>query len=242
MRADRDPLREQAVRAWRFRCGVEREAHVRFARLAGWLEASGFAGPLVDMAVRASSDEQRHALRCADLVEEYGASVADLPPAAPPVLAPAGLAPRATVLYEAVAACCVTETGSVGVLTALLGSVRGGRLRRTLRELAADEVLHSRLGWAVLAAERDRGTGSLLAPYIPAMLAGSIDRDLFRPGTAEQEDPALLDHGVLPRAVQREVFTRTAMEVVFPGLEANGIDTAPARRWLEERMGQVDQG
>ncbi len=237
-----DPLREQAARAWRFRCGVEREAHVRFTRLAGWLDGSGFAGPLVEMAVRASSDEQRHALRCADLAEGYGASVADLPPAAPSVLAPAGLAPRAAVLYEAVAACCVTETGSVGVLTALLGSVRGGRVRRILRELAADEVLHSRLGWAVLAAERDRGTGSLLAPYVPAMLAGSIDADLFRPGSPAQEDPALLDHGVLPRALQREVFTRTALEVVLPGLEANGIDAGPARRWLEERMRGADPG
>ncbi len=242
MTAEGDPLRAQAARAWRFRCGVEREANLRFARLAGWLDEAGFAGPLVDMAVRASSDEQRHALRCADLAGEYGASVADLPDAAPAVLAPAGLAPRATVLYEAVATCCVTETGSMGVLTALLGSVRGGRLRRTLRELAADEVLHSRLGWAVLAAERDRGTGSLLAPYVPAMLAGSIDADSFRPGAAQQEDPALLDHGVLPRALQREVFTRTALEVVFPGLEANGIDAGPARRWLEEQLRSMDEG
>lgn len=234
--AARDPLRDQAARAWRFRCGVEREAHLRFARLAGWLDGSGLPAPLVAMAGRASSDEQRHAVRCAALAEELGASVADLPPAAPAVLAPAGFPLRATVLYEAVAACCVTETGSVGVLTALLGSVRGGPIRRTLRELAADEVLHSQLGWAVLAAERDRGTGALLGPYVPAMLEGSIDADLFRPGAPHEEDEALLDHGVLPRSLQREVFTRTALEVVFPGLEAGGVDTGPARRWLEERM------
>lgn len=231
-----DPLRERAAAAWRFRCGVEREAHVRFARLAAWLDGCGFPGLLVDMALRASSDEQRHAVRCADLMEEYGASAAGLPPAAPAVLAPAGLAPRATVLYEAVAACCVTETGSVGVLTTLLGSVRGGRLRRTLRELAADEVLHSRLGWAILASERERGTASLLGPWVPAMLEGSIDANLFRPGAPEEEDGALLDHGVLPHSLKREVFTRTALEVVFPGLEAGGVDTGPARRWLEERM------
>lgn len=232
---ERDPLREQAARAWRFRCGVEREAHLRFARLAGWLEEIAVPGPLVDMARRASSDEQRHAGRCADLAEEYGASVAELSPAAPAVLAPAGLSRRATVLYEAVAACCVTETGSVGVLTELLGSVRGGRLRRTLRELAQDEVLHSRLGWAVLAAERDRGTAALLGPYLPAMLEGSAGGDLFRPGTPEQEDGALLDHGVLPRSVQRDVFTRTVLGVVLPGLEANGVDTGPARRWLRDK-------
>jgi hypothetical protein len=239
MPAARDPLWAQAARAWRFRCGVEREAHLRFSRLAGWLDGAGFPGLLVDLARRASSDEARHAIRCADLAEDYGASVADLPPAAPAVLAPAGLPPRATVLYEAVAACCVTETGSVGVLTSLLGSVRGGRLRRILRELAADEVLHSRLGWAVLASERDRGTASLLGPFIPAMLEGSIDADLFSPGSPEQEDGALLDHGVLPHSLKRDVFTRTVLEVVLPGLEAGGIDTGAARRWLEEGLGHA---
>jgi hypothetical protein len=234
--AEGDRLREQAARAWRFRCGVEREAQLRFARLAGWLDGAGFPGALVDLALRAASDEQRHAAHCAGLAEERGASLADLPPAAPAVLAPAGFPPRATVLYEAVAACCVTETGSMGVLTALLGSVRGGRVRRILRELTADEVQHSRLGWAVLGSERDRGTASLLGPFVPAMLEGSIDADLFRPGTPEQEDAALLDHGVLPRSLQREVFTRTALEVILPGLDAGGVDTGPARRWLEERM------
>jgi hypothetical protein len=38
---------------------------------------------------------------------------------------------------------------------------------------------------------------------------------------------------VLPHAAQRQVFTRTLEEVVFPGLEAYGVDTGPARRWLE---------
>ncbi|HET6437631.1 MAG TPA: ferritin-like domain-containing protein [Anaeromyxobacter sp.] len=234
-----DPLRAAAARAWRFRCGVEREANLRFARLAGWLEGSGFPGPLVEMALRASSDERRHAARCAETCEEYGGPIPDLPWAAPAPLAPRSLPSRAALLYEAVAACCVTETGSVGVLTTLLGSVRGGRLRRLLRELAADEVLHSRLGWAVLASERDRGTASLLGPFVPAMLSGSIDPGLFEAGGAFEEDPALLEHGVLPHALKREVFTRTTLEVVLPGLEAGGIDTGPARRWLWERLGGV---
>ncbi len=231
-----DRLRARAARAWRFRCSVEREAHLRFARLAGWLDEEGFARPLVELALRASSDEQRHAGKCAALTEECGASVADLPPVAPAALAPTGFPPRAAVLYEAVAACCVTETGSVGVLTTLLGSVRGGHVRRILRELASDEVFHSRLGWAVLASERDRGTAALLSSFVPDMLEGSIDPGLFRPGAPEDEDEALLDLGVLPHALQREVFTRTTLEVVLPGLAAGGVDPEPARRWLEARM------
>jgi hypothetical protein len=218
---------------------VEREAEARFARLSGWLERTGFAGPLVALSLRSSSDERRHAGFCAALAEGFGASVADLPPAAPAVLAPAGLPPRAKVLYEAVAACCVTETGSVGVLTSLLDVVRGGPLRRTLRALAADEVRHSRLGWAILAAERERETASLLGPWVPAMLAGAAEPRLFAPGAGDpdDEDEGLLELGVLPRAWRREVFVQTTREVVLPGLADGGIDVGPAERWLERQLG-----
>lgn len=209
---------------------------MRFARLAGWLDRAGFPVALSDLAARASMDEQRHAARCEELAQGFGTSLDHLPPAAPPVLAPEGLSPRATVLYEAVAACCVTETGSVGVLTALLGEVRGGRLRRVLRELTADEVGHSRLGWAVLSAEPDRAAAAALSPWVPAMLAGSIEADLFEPGPPEDEDDALLELGVLPRALRREVFVRTTLDVVLPGLAEGGVDPRPGRRWLEGRL------
>ena len=232
----RDPVRDKAARAWRFRCGVEQEAHLRFARLARWLGECGFARPLVDLALRASSDESRHAIRCAELSLQYGATAPDPLTTVPAPLAPAGLPSRAAVLYEVVAACCVTETGSFGVLTTLLGLVRGGPLRRILRELAADEVQHSRLGWAALSSERDRGTTSLLAPFVPAMLEGSIDAGLFQPGTPEEEDGALLELGVLPHSLKREVFTRTTLDVVLPGLSAAGVDPGPARLWLAGKM------
>jgi hypothetical protein len=241
-RAHRPALLARAGQAWRFRCGVEREAHARFARLAGWLHWAGFPGALCDLALRASFDERRHAALCEGLATGLEASPADLPAATPEVLAPAGLSPGATVLYEAVAACCVTETGSVGVLTALLGEVRGGRMRRVLRELAADEVGHSRLGWAVLAAEPDRGAAAALSPWVPAMLSGSIEAGLFQPGPPEDEDDALLEFGVLPRALRREVFVRTTLDVVLPGLSEGGVDPEPGRRWLLARLRAAGQG
>lgn len=238
MAPGRAPLLRRAARAWRLRCAVEQEAEARLARLAGWLDASGVGRPIVELCLRSSADERRHAGLCAALAERYGARVDDLPPPSPVVLAPAGMPPRAVLLYEAVAACCVTETGSVGVLTTLLGEVRAGPLRRTLRALAADEVRHARLGWAVLAAERDREAAALLGPFVPDMLAASIDADVFRPGVPGDvdDDPALLEHGVLPRPLRREVFVRTALEVVLPGLSGGGVDIGPARRWLRERL------
>jgi hypothetical protein len=67
------------------------------------------------------------------------------------------------------------------------------------------------------------------------MLEGSVEDDLFAPVFPEREDPGLLELGVLPHALQRQVFTDVLEEVVFPGLEASGVDAAPGRAWLEGR-------
>lgn len=225
-------VRRIAGAAWRFRCGVERDAAARFARLAERLAAVGAARTVVGLAQRASGDERRHAVLCAELAARYGAPAPPIGTASPGEIAPSGLGPRQRVLYEVVAACCVTETESMGVLTRLLAVAPDPRLREVLRELARDEVHHSRLGWAHLAGEHDRGDVSFLGPFVPAMLRGAMEPDLFAAVPAERDDAALLEHGVLPHDAQRQVFTRTLEEVVFPGLEAYGVDTAPARRWL----------
>jgi hypothetical protein len=96
-------------------------------------------------------------------------------------------------------------------------------------------VNHSRLGWAHLASEHAQGTTSLLGPLIPGMLEGSIEADLFWPAAPEQEDGALLEHGVLPHRLKRALFCQTLEEVVFPGLERFGVDAAAARSWLETK-------
>src|SRR5207302_5779 len=46
--------------------------------------------------------------------------------------------------------------------------------------------------------------------------------------------PALVAHGELPRQIRAELFEATAREVIFPGLERAGVDTAPARACLRE--------
>jgi hypothetical protein len=233
--------RRVAAAAWRFRFRVEREAHARFARLAARLERLGGPVALVERTRRASADEARHAGLCAALAASYGAPVTARGAARAPEIAPRGLAPRQRVLYEYVAACCVAETESVGVLTALLGAAPPAPLRRTLRALAADEVAHARLGWAVLAAERARGAdAAFLSPLVPAMLDATAGPDLFAPPPPALDDAALVEHGVLPRSAQRELFVRLLEDVVFRGLAAHGVDPAPARAWLGARIAAAD--
>jgi hypothetical protein len=231
-----DVIRSLAAAAWRFRWQVECEAEARFARLAARLEALGAEAAITGLARRASADERRHAAHCARLAAGLGQPVPADPPPAPPEVAPRGLGEEDRVTYELVAACCVTESVSVAVLTELLPAARDPALRSVLRELAEDEVVHARLGWAHLAVACARGRTAFLGAHLPAMLRGSIDDDLFLAADAAREDPALLALGVLPHATKRHLFVRSLEEVVFPGLEGAGVDTAAGRTWLAERL------
>jgi len=230
-----DPVRRVAAEAWLFRWGVEVDAGLRFERLAERLAAIGAARSIVALARRSARDERRHAEICARLAEGLGASVPTDRPAAPREIVPTGLLARGQVLYEVVAACCITETESMSVLTTLLAAVKSRRMRAVLRRLASDEVRHSRLGWAHLASEHAAGVTSFLGPLVPAMLQGSAAPDLFEAVSPAKEDAALLEYGVVPHGIKREVFARTLEDVVFPGLQRFGVDTGPGRAWLASR-------
>ncbi len=230
-----DPLRRIVADAWRFRWQVELEAEVRFARLAVRLARVAALPLVIELANRASADERRHASLCAQLALAYGAAGINEDQITAPEIAPARLSDRDRVLYEVVAACCITETESMSVLTTLIASARHEPMLAVLRELARDEVSHSRLGWAHLAHEQSRRSVAFLGPLVPRMLEGTLSEDFFSPGGEQLESPELLQHGVLPRSTKRSVFVGTLRDVVFPGLQGLGVDTAPAREWLRRK-------
>ena len=226
-------LQRLAGAAWVFRAHVEHDAAFRFVRLANALAGFDPESPAIALFRRASEDEHRHAKLCTELSAAYGRRGDDIP-GAPSEIAPAELGPREALLYEVVAACCITETESVATLTTLLAERAASRVRSVLHEIAKDEVVHGQMGWAHLAREAARSDVSFLAGYLPVMLAGTVDADLFEEVTQEVRSDDLLRHGVLPRSCKREVFSRTLRDVVFPGLERFGIDASHARAWLEE--------
>lgn len=227
-------LRPVVADAWLFRTRVEREAAQRFGRLAAAIDAFDPESPVPALLRRAREDEVRHAGLCAELSAAYGkpATGGD---AASGEIAPGSLGPREAVLYEMVAACCITETESVATLTTLMTEDAEPRVREILHEIARDEVVHSRMGWAHLAREAARIDVSFLSSWIPAMLSGTVSDELFAAAEDEPAADELLRHGVLPRDRKREIFTGALQEIVFPGLEKFGVDAAPARSWLAAR-------
>ena len=89
------------------------------------------------------------------------------------------------------------------------------------------------MGWAHLAREAAVRDVSFLSEWVPSMLSGTVEEAFFSaagPGPDE-----LLRHGVLPPPRKKEVFVRTLVEVVLPGLERLGVSAAPARAWLAGR-------
>jgi len=230
-------MRSEAALIWSFRARAEVEAADRFARLAYRLSGAGAAIQVVQMAQSAASDEIRHAELCADLARHFGSEPKTRTGGDPPEVAPSGLVARERVLYEVVALSCVTETLSAALLGAMAEQARDDRVRDAVHSILRDEIEHGRLGWAHLSLEHARGYGRFLGDYLPAMLQGTIDDELFREGDDpnEKHDTELAGWGALRRADRRVLFTATMREVVFPGLERFGVDTSAGARWLVER-------
>lgn len=226
-------VRAAAGDAWVLRARVEHEAARRFDRLAEAIPHFDAQSPIPPLLRSAADDERRHAAMCTGLAAEHGRSARD--PGTDPRVAPAGLPVRDAVLYEMVAACCITETESVATVTTLLAVRLEPMVERVLREIARDEVAHGRMGWAHLAREALQRDVGFLSRWVPTMLAGSVDDRIF--AANDRDDPdGLVAHGVFPAARKREVFVRTLEEIVLPGLARFAIDVRPARAWLAEQL------
>lgn len=230
--------RARAARLWASRRHFELDASVRFAELAHRLAEHGAQASVVSMAREASSDELRHADLCKALVEHFsGAAAPDLPaPLAVARIAPAHLAPRDALLYEVVALSCVTETLSTAVLAALVDAASDSLAQRTMHSILRDEVRHSRLGWAHLAACHSAGARDVVSPHLPAMLSATLGHDLLAPEPPGALDAALSGYGAVSLPLRRDITRSCFANVIFPGLERFGIDASAAEHWLSTHL------
>ncbi len=230
-----------AARVWRHRARAELEASARFTRLAAELATGDAVALVVAMAHDAAADELRHAEQCANLVRAFEGGSFELG-ALPQVrvVAPNGLAFRERLLYEVVAMSCVTETLSAALLGELVARATDSLVHETMHGILRDEVNHARLGWAHLAAERERGVTDVVGPSLPAMLAGTVTEELFASSAEHPVQQMLSGLGALDRADCRRIFCDTLSQVVFPGFPRFGLATAGGESWLAARMG-MDQ-
>jgi hypothetical protein len=235
-------IRARVAATWAFRTRAEIEATARFARIATELAEVGATPIVVRGAADASADELRHRDLCARLAAKWGEpnALAHEPPRSR--IGRSEMDPRDRLLWEMVAVCCISETMNTSLMTRCMEVAKDEEIRSTLRELLEDEVRHARLGWAHLAAERSEGRGQFLRDVLPLLLEASVE-----PGFLEGPPPnpwtdALYDYGELPWAELVQIYRDTLNLVVFPGLDAVGVDTAKGRAWLEEHSAATGPG
>lgn len=220
-----EPRAPAAVaRVWRFRERIELEAADQFERLAVELARVEADPAVIELAREAAYDERTHALLCRGLVERFEPGLAPLPPTLGLHLGPHRQSRRRAVLYASVAMSCVTETLSAALLLHMHRAATDEAVRATVHHILKDEIDHSRLGWAHLAAEAGRGDVSWLAPHVPAMLREAMAADL-EPMAASSED--LSAYGILPAARVHAIFDQTVAQVIAPGLARYGVGELP---------------
>ncbi|HXK20959.1 MAG TPA: hypothetical protein VNG33_24275 [Polyangiaceae bacterium] len=218
---------------WRRRAENELRTSEVFLQLHA--ELSRFPTPprVLQLCADAISDEVFHAKICARMAEHYGCQpaplAAPLPPRSPsfPVCSP-----RVHRALFAVLHCSVSETLAVTYLSACLAEASSSLLRAVLKQILQDEVRHSRIGWAVLAApELSQADRSSIARFMPALLDACVAVWLADDAEYPAEPPP--GHGFLD---QRGIATTVAAAidgVILPGLEHLGLDAEPARAWAD---------
>jgi hypothetical protein len=225
--------RATAVAVWFGRAASERRASGAFAYLAGELARAGSPAELVALARRAVADELRHAEICRRVATAFAG--AELP-AAPilPVTAPAyaDASPELRRVLHVIGMCCANETTGSAFLELCGVRARGQLVNCALHELLADEIDHARIGWAFLASPAvSASMRAQVAAWLPRLLDDNLAAWRDRP--RREITDALVAQGC-PRWDEVDATVIAAIaDLLLPGFEHAGINTAAARTWLQ---------
>ena len=235
----------RAQENWRARMVHEHRSAAVFSGLLPQLMAAGAALDFKTTALRASLDELRHASLCAAVVSLLGgepSAEAELTPA--PLPTHAGCSAREVALRNVLFAGCLSETVSVSLLSAERETTREPAIRRVVEQLAADEVLHARLGWTYLAStlpELSSEGRARLPDFLRASFA-HLERSMAEamplgPPLDDTTRDELAALGVTASEDGRELFLDTVHAVILPRLEDHGVPAREAWRTRHESAG-----
>lgn len=200
--------RQWALAAWRHRALDEYRSLVGFSQYLDELGALGVAFDAVSTAVRVVRDEARHVELCRRMVRALGGD--DRIPGTPTFVRSSPKAPLLErVLTTTLGSLCIGETLSVALIVATRDVTTEPLSHAVLTVLAADESVHSQLGWTLL---------PLLWPRASRTLKARLHR-MVEPSLAYAAQVALEDgggetarnpFGDLKPAERRAVFERSA--------------------------------
>lgn len=208
---------------WFRRSEGELTSFVGFQHVLDDLRAEGSPAPIRELAERAVRDEYQHAVWCRDWALRFGhpTEVETRPRSSEP-LAFRGASDAENRLLR-ILTCCFTESVGCFILRHARRVVTDPELRSQNRRHLADEVQHSRVGWAHLAtltpAARD-----LIAPWVPDVLA-LLPKACCEGPELEREE--LVPFGYFTPRLLRDAHDEALRDVILPGLAHVGLG-APA--------------
>ncbi|HJK90919.1 MAG TPA: ferritin-like domain-containing protein [Polyangiaceae bacterium LLY-WYZ-15_(1-7)] len=230
-----------AANTWRARVVHEHDSAAVFSRLLPQLMAAGAALEFKTAVLRMSMDELRHASLCAGVVKLLGGDPAvEVDLATQPLPEHPDATPREAALRNAIFVGCLSETVSIALLTEERELTREPVIRRVVDQLAADEVLHAKLGWSYLVATwptLDEAARARTRAYLPVAFgfleAKMLDAMPLGPTLPDDLRDELEALGCLDPADARELLYATIEGVIAPRLAEHGLDGK--RAWAERR-------
>ncbi len=226
-----------AREAWRARSLHEHQSACVFSRLLPQLIEAEASIEYKSVVLRAAMDEVRHGSLCLQIVSYLGGepeAEGDL--ATLPLPEHTGRSPRERALRNVIFASCLSETIGTSLLAEEREETREPRIRRVVEQLSADEILHAKLGWALLgewlpALTPDERAG--IERYL-ALALGTIEAKMLEampiprrplPAALVAELAAL---GAMDGHVAREILYAVLEDVIVPRFEELGIGAAAA--------------
>lgn len=229
---------------WARRMQQEHQSAAVFAGLLPDVMEANLGIDLEMAVVRASMDELHHAALCGEVARYLGGDgrlhteLEPPPPAERDDAPPLERAMRGLLFVG-----CLSETVAVAVLTEERASIEDPVIDRVIRQIAADETLHGRLGWVLVrhAWPRldDEGRARVNA-WLPMALAW-YERCMLD-ATPVHHVPAdvLADArrlGFAHSETVREILYDTLEHVIVPQLASIGLDAE--RAWKERNRDDV---
>jgi len=228
-------MKAQIAAVWQGRASAEGSVHAYAQRIVTDLRDAEADPKVIELAARMVSDEARHVVICIDVASRYAGQPMSTPPPRPILdpLADVSLPLRATL--RVVATSCIGESLASAWIDESGRLTKPPWLREVLRRHLADEVHHARLGWAHLASTRvGEVERRAVAEWLPRLLEANLHAwRRFDPRWPSEGFP---EHGLPSHEATRRIVDEALAQLVLPGFDALGVDTAPAREWLASNV------
>ncbi len=203
---------------WWRRAEGEMTSWVGFGHVLDDLRAEGSPAAVVSLAQRAVHDEYQHALFCRDWAVHFGHPRGTPKPRSERRVELPGAGPRDNRLLR-ITLCCMTETVGCFLLRAVRPRVTTPPLRRLNRRHLADELRHSRVGWAHLST-LDAPSRVVVRRLLPTIY-GLLDTACC--AGPERDHDELVPFGYFTSSLLRSAHDEALEQVIRPGLSHLGI-------------------